>query len=119
MKTIAKFAAATAAVTLVAMPASQALAASATENALIGAAVGALGGALVSKGTKGVVAGAAAGAAVGLITDKPDRPKYRAYRAPSRTYYESRPVYYDRYSQSYYGQNGYRYAQPSRYGYGY
>jgi hypothetical protein len=124
MKTISKITAAAAALSIAAIPASQALAASKTENALLGAAIGALGGALVSKGTGGIVAGAAAGAAVGIIADKPDRPKYRSYRAPTRSYsqqpvYGRQPVYNDRYYGQAYNQNGYRYAQPSRYGYGY
>jgi hypothetical protein len=139
MKTISKIAAGTAAIALVAAPASQAFAASKTENALIGAALGALAGALVSKGSDGVLLGAAAGAAVGIATDKPDRDRYgrpivrdnRTYRTAQPVYRQPAPVYrgYQTYGNNYgntYGDtygSGYGYQQPyygrtqSRYGY--
>ena len=129
MTKFTKIAAATVAISMAAIPASQAFAASKTENALIGAALGALAGALVSKGSDGVLLGAAAGAAVGVATDKPDRDRYgnRIVRRSQPTYrssgYRSQPTYrtYDSgyYQPSYgYSHPGYGYAQP-RYNYRY
>lgn len=115
MNRFTKITAATAiAATLGAIPASQAFAASKTENALIGAAVGALGGALVSRGSTGVLAGAAIGAGVGLATDKPDYDRYGRRIVRDRRVYEPAPVY--RSSSRGYGYGDYGYAQPS-YGY--
>jgi len=131
MTKFTKIAAATVAISMAAIPASQAFAASKTENALIGAALGALAGALVSKGSDGVLLGAAAGAAVGIATDRPDRDRYGrpivrnqpVYR--SQAYRQQQPAYRT-YNNGYYSQPSYPYAQPSygyaqptRYGYGY
>jgi len=97
---IARIAAVGAAAALV-LPASQAFAASKTENALIGAAIGALAGGLLSNGDTGaVVAGAAVGGAIGVATDKPDRRDYR-YGRSYRTY-QTYPA------NRYYGRPGYR-----------
>ena len=112
MKTMSKIATAVAALSVAAVPASQAFAASKTENALIGAALGALGGALVSKGSTGVMVGAAAGAAIGLATDKPDRrDRYGRRITSSRSYAPA----YNGYSNSRYYSSGY---DGGRYGYG-
>ena len=136
MTKFTKIAAATVAISMAAIPASQAFAASKTENALIGAALGALAGALVSKGSDGGLLGAAAGAAVGVATDKPDRDRYGnrivRQRAPvyrTQSYgsgYRSQQSAYGSYGSGYYSQPSYSYAQPSygyaqpsRYGYGY
>ena len=128
MNRFTKIASAAAVAAAIAIPGSQALAASKTENALIGGAIGALAGALIGHGsTSSVVGGAAVGALVGVATDKPDRrygqrvPQRTAYRSTS---YRAQPVYnsyrqptyrtgYDRdygYNQGYYPVN-------SRYGY--
>ncbi len=128
MTKFTKIAAATVAISMAAIPASQAFAASKTENALIGAALGALAGALVSRGSDGVLLGAAAGAAVGIATDRPDRDRYgrpivrnqQVYR--SQGYRQQQPVYrtYNNgYGAGYYNQPSYGYTQPTRYGYGY
>ena len=113
-------AAAAIAATLGALPASQAFAASKTENALIGAAVGALGGALVSRGSTGVLAGAAIGAGVGLATDKPDYDGYGRRIVRERRVYQQAPVYRSSgrdYRDYEYAEPGYGYAHPT-YGYG-
>ncbi len=132
MNRFAKIASAAAIAAALTVPATGALAATKTENALIGGAIGALAGALIGNGsTTAVVGGAAAGALIGVATDKPDR-RYYGQRAPQRTAYRSsyqaQPVYnnyrqpayrtgYDRdygysqgYSQNYYPVN-------NRYGY--
>ena len=105
------FAAAGIALTL-ALPASQAFAASnSTKNAVIGGALGALAGALIGKGsTTAMVAGAAGGALIGTAATS-DRQRYAdAQRRAYRTTYEQ-PY------GAYQGRNSYsrtrtRYAQP-------
>ena len=129
MNRFTKIASAAAVAAALTVPATGALAATKTENALIGGAIGALAGALIGNGsTSSVVGGAAVGALVGVATDKPDR-RYVGQRVPQRTAYRStsyraQPVYnsyrqptyrtgYDRdygYNQGYYPVN-------SRYGY--
>lgn len=102
----------------VALPASQAAAASKTESALLGAVLGGVAGAAIGNGkTEGVVLGAVAGAAVGAAVDSNnDRRHYRngyAYR-DSRPYY--RDTRYRSYDRGYYGSN---YRQTGYYdGYG-
>lgn len=108
----------------VALPASQAAAASKTESALLGALIGGVAGAAIGNGkTEGVVLGAVASAAVGAAVDNDnDKRRYRsgyAYRT-SRPYdRDSRYRTYDRgdYSRGgYYGRSSYdRYDD----GYGY
>lgn len=119
MNRFTKIASAVAVTAAIAIPGSQAFAATKTENALIGGAIGALAGALLGNGDTGaVVGGAAVGALVGVATDKPDRrylngqPVYRsdyrtsyraapAYRAPAQ------PVYRSSYDRDYGYSNGY------------
>ena len=63
----------------VALPASQAAAASKTESALLGALIGGVAGAAIGNGkTEGVVLGAVAGAAVGAAVDNNN--DHRRYR---------------------------------------
>ncbi len=132
MTRFTKIASAAAIAAAIAIPGSQAFAATKTENALIGGALGALAGALIGNGSTGaVVGGAAAGALIGVATDKPDR-RYAGQRYSSQTAYRSsyraQPVYnsyrqptyrtgYDRdygygqgYSQGYYPVNNSRYG---------
>jgi uncharacterized protein YcfJ len=118
MNRITKIAAAAALTSAIALPASQAFAASKTENALIGAAVGALAGSLLAHGsTEGVLAGAAVGGLVGVAADKPDR--YRRGYTTSRARYESRPVYRN-YREAEYRRPVYRdsYGYRDSYAYG-
>ncbi len=112
------FAAAGIALTL-ALPASQAFAASnSTKNAVIGGALGALAGALIGKGsTTAIVAGAAGGALIGTAATS-DRQRYedaqrRAYRTAYEQPYGAYQTRDGRYRQSGY-QSGYqtRYGQP-------
>jgi osmotically inducible lipoprotein OsmB len=131
MNRITKIAAGAALASVVALPATQAFAASKTENALIGAAVGALAGTLLSNGDTGaVIAGAAVGGLVGAAADKP-HPRYRAgayrtYRA-APVYRSATPVYRNSYRSDYGYRNDYGYGYRSapaypagyRYGYGY
>lgn len=118
MNTFAKAALGIATAGVIALPASQAAAATKTENAIIGALLGGVGGAAVSNGrTEGVVLGAVAGAALGAALDKPDRRHhYRSgYRyRDSRNYrpYYGDARYGDRYQQPYY-----RYSDDYRYDY--
>jgi osmotically inducible lipoprotein OsmB len=91
MNRFTKIASAVAVTAAIAVPSSQAFAATKTENALIGGAIGALAGALIGNGsTSAVVGGAAVGALVGVATDKPDH-----------RYVASRPVYRSSYQSSY------------------
>lgn len=127
MNRIAKIAAAAAVTGALALPASQAFAASKTENALIGAAVGALAGTLLSNGgPEATIAGAAIGGLVGAAADKPDH-RRRAYHRGRDVRYVDRPYreapryrssYAPSYRDSHYGSS---YAVPAgyRYGYGY
>jgi uncharacterized protein YcfJ len=126
------FAAAGVALTL-ALPASQAFAAShKTNNALIGGALGALAGALIGHGsTTAVIAGAAGGALIGTAATS-DRQKYedaqrRAYRAryeqpygayQTRDGYSRSRLRESRYSQPVYDPTGYGYNN-GYYGNGY
>jgi outer membrane lipoprotein SlyB len=122
------FAAAGVALTL-ALPASQAFAASnQTKNAVIGGALGALAGALIGKGsTTAIVAGAAGGALVGSAATS-DRQRYEdAQRRAYRARYDQRYVYNNGYGQPVYN-NGYRWNdrryddrryRQTNYGYGY
>lgn len=103
----------------VALPASQAAAASKTESALLGAVLGGVAGAAIGDGkTEGVVLGAVAGAALGAAVDNNnDRRRYRsgyAYRT-SRPYY--RDSRYRTYDRGYYGD--YRRSGGYDDGYGY
>ncbi|HTK36114.1 MAG TPA: glycine zipper 2TM domain-containing protein [Caulobacteraceae bacterium] len=126
MNRITRIAAAGAVVAALALPASQAFAASKTENALIGAAIGALAGTLLSHGDTGaVVAGAAVGGLVGASTghdSRRSRVAYRTYPTAQTRYRYQPPVYrtgYDARSDYAY-QNSYGYAVPAGYrGYGY
>src|SRR4051812_34176195 len=104
MNRFTKIASAAAITAAIAIPGSQAFAATKTENALIGGALGALAGALIGHGsTSSVVGGAAVGALVGVATDKPDR-RYAGQRYSSQTAYRS----------SYRAQPAYRgYQQPT------
>lgn len=128
---ITKIAAAAVIAALV-LPASQAFAASKTENALIGGAIGALAGALLGHGDTGaVVGGAAVGALVGVATDKPDRygdrnrayrstgyrtsQSYRGYAQPSYQAYA--PAYRSAPGYGYQSANSYSYAPAGGYGY--
>jgi hypothetical protein len=134
MNRFTKIASAAAVAAALTVPATGALAATKTENALIGGALGALAGALIGNGdTSAVVGGAAVGALVGVATDKPDRryvgsrqvrndyrtsyraqPAYRGYNQPAyRTNYA--PAYRGDYAPAY-RSNGY---VPTGYRYGY
>ena len=101
-----------------ALPASQAFAAShKTNNALIGGALGALAGALIGKGsTTAVVAGAAGGALIGSAATS-DRQRYQdAQRRAYRTQYQQPyGAYQDRngYGQRYDARYDQRYRQTS------
>lgn len=90
----------------VALPASQAAAASKTESALLGAVLGGVAGAAIGNGkTEGVVLGAVAGAALGAAVDNDnDRRHYRngySYRTSRPYYRDTRYRTYDR--GNYYG----------------
>lgn len=128
MNRFAKIASAAAVAAALTVPASGALAATKTENALIGGALGALAGALIGNGdTSAVVGGAAVGALVGVATDKPDRRYYGRPAARNTTYRSSyraqpvynsyrQPVYRTSYGRDYGYGSGY-YPVNSRYGY--
>jgi hypothetical protein len=105
-----KIAAAAAVAAAVAVPSTQAFAATKTENALIGGVIGAFAGALLGHGDGGAVAaGAAAGALIGVATDKPD---HRYVRAPVR-----RSSYRTAVPYRAYGQPAYRTQYVRDYGY--
>lgn len=115
-----KIAAAAAVTAAIAIPGSQAFAATKTENALIGGAIGALAGALIGHGsTSSVLGGAAVGALVGVATDKPDHryaraPAYRSNSYRSTSYRTVQP--YRAYQQPAY-RTDYGYRQAPAYGY--
>jgi hypothetical protein len=126
MKTkFAKTALAIAAIGAVGLPASQAAAASKTENAIIGALLGGVAGAAVSNGkTEGVALGAVAGAALGAAMDKPDRNRrysrgynYRDTRSNYRDSNRYRSSYYAPVSRSGYSNYGDSYDYGNSYGY--
>lgn len=117
-----KIGAAAAIALTLALPASQAFAAShKTNNALIGGALGALAGALIGHGsTTAVIAGAAGGALIGTAATS-DRQRYedaqrRAYNARYARSYSGYSNSYARQRQARYDQRDYRYRDTS-YGY--
>lgn len=108
-----------------ALPASQAFAASKkTENAIIGGALGALAGALLTHGdTTGIVAGAAGGALIGSAATKRNydrryssQPVYSRYQQPAYGYGRGYETGYDRRDRRDY-RDDYRYERPVNYGY--
>jgi len=111
---------------VVALPASQAAAATKTESVLLGALLGGVAGAVVGDGkTEGVVIGAVAGAALGAAVDNNnDKRRYRngySYRTTRPYARDTRYRSYDRgdYGQDYYGRSSYDRRDYDYDGYGY
>lgn len=116
MNRFAKIATAAAIAGALTVPATGALAATKTENALIGGALGALAGALIGNGdTSAVVGGAAVGALVGVATDKPDRRYVNRQSVRNSRYngssYRAQPVYNNYRQPAYRSSRDYGYGQ--------
>ena len=113
----ARIAVAAAVCAAVALPASGAMAASKTTNALLGAVLGGVAGAALSNGDGGAVAiGAVAGAALGAATTKDKRHYRSSYRQPRQPYYQnSRYDGYDRGQRYDYRRTDYRYGDSGYY----
>ena len=129
IKTFTRIAIAASLTGAVMAPASNALAASQTERAIIGAVLGGAAGAALSRGdTKAVVVGAAAGAALGAVTHRDRRHQHRYSQRDDRygygdSRYDSAPSGgYDRYDSRYDSRYDDRYDdhdRSNRYSYSY